>query len=217
MYLKPEPFGIIRSICPPTKDSIDTSLSTQYTDGLYGPLIIHDPDATGIMALGKGYDEERIVFMGDWYHTYSSVLLQQYMGNLFGKKEVDSRVRPGMVSPCSRNRTATRHHPDQRMQQVELSVSPGLDPRTNHTAKSCTGGELYNLRVETVKVYRLRLINPGTYAGLYFTIDSHNLTIIEADGTDITPIEVPGIFVNIGQRYSILFNASQPAGNYLMR
>ena len=119
-YLKPEPFGIIRSICPPTKDSIDTSLSTQYTDGLYGPLIIHDPDATGIMALGKGYDEERILFMGDWYHTYSSVLLQQYIGNLFGKKEVDSKARPGMVSPCSRNRTATRHHPDQRMQQVEL-------------------------------------------------------------------------------------------------
>jgi hypothetical protein len=50
-----------------------TSLSTQYTDGLFGPLVIHDPE-------DAVYDE-RVMFLGDWYHTYSSVLLNQYMGN----------------------------------------------------------------------------------------------------------------------------------------
>jgi FtsP/CotA-like multicopper oxidase with cupredoxin domain len=66
-------------------------LSTQYTDGEFGPLIIHDPDATGTMALGVGYDEEKILFTGDWYHTYSSVLLEQYMGIPHFEKEVDAR------------------------------------------------------------------------------------------------------------------------------
>jgi iron transport multicopper oxidase len=48
-------------------------------------------------------------------------------------------------------------------------------------------------------------------------VDGHNITVIEADGTDIVPIELPGIFINIGQRYSVLLNASQEVGNYLMR
>ena len=97
------------------------------------------------------------------------------------------------------------------------SVSPGVDPQTNETAQACTGGALYNLRVQFGKVYRFRLINPGTYAGLYFTIDGHNLTVIEADGTDIVPVEVPGVYVNIGQRYSVLVNMTGEVGNYLIR
>jgi FtsP/CotA-like multicopper oxidase with cupredoxin domain len=96
-------------------------------------------------------------------------------------------------------------------------VTPGLLPQTNETAQACSGGELYNLRVQSGLTYRLRLINPGSYAGLWFTIDSHNLTIIEADGVDITPVTVPGLFVNIGQRYSVLVNMSQEVGNYMMR
>jgi FtsP/CotA-like multicopper oxidase with cupredoxin domain len=96
-------------------------------------------------------------------------------------------------------------------------VTPGLLPQTTETPQNCTGGELYNLKVQSGLTYRLRLINPGTYAGLWFSIDSHNLTIIEADGTDIVPIELPGIFINIGQRYSVLINASQEVGNYIMR
>ena len=54
-------------------------------------MIIHDPDATGTMALGVGYDEEKILFTGDWYHTYSSVLLEQYMGIPQFEKEIDAR------------------------------------------------------------------------------------------------------------------------------
>jgi FtsP/CotA-like multicopper oxidase with cupredoxin domain len=97
------------------------------------------------------------------------------------------------------------------------SVTPGVDPQTNETAQACTGGALFNMRVESGKAYRLRLINPGTYAGLYFTIDGHNITIIEADGTDIVPIEVPGLYINIGQRYSVVVNMTEQVGNYLMR
>jgi iron transport multicopper oxidase len=68
----------------PLRDLADDSLSTQYTDGLFGPIVIHGPKAANtedVLGLGKGYDEERILFLGDWYHTYSSVLLEQYMGN----------------------------------------------------------------------------------------------------------------------------------------
>lgn len=97
------------------------------------------------------------------------------------------------------------------------SRSPGLDPQTTETPQNCTSGQLFDLNVESGKVYRLRLINVGTYAGFWFSIDSHNLTIIEAEGVDMVPIEVPGLFINIGQRYSVLLNAIEPVGNYIMR
>ena len=49
-------------------------LSVQYTDGLFGPLIIHDPTE-----LITKVDEQRIVFMGDWYHTYASLIVASYL------------------------------------------------------------------------------------------------------------------------------------------
>jgi iron transport multicopper oxidase len=93
------------------RDLADDSLSTQYTDGLFGPIVIHDPKAAnteGVLALGKGYDEERILFLGDWYHTYSSVLLEQYMGNT-RKDESHNRSQSILVSAGSRHGTASRY------------------------------------------------------------------------------------------------------------
>lgn len=49
-------------------------LSTQYTDGLFGPIVIHSPSE-----LVPQVDGEKIVFVGDWYHTYSSLLVSSYL------------------------------------------------------------------------------------------------------------------------------------------
>lgn len=58
--------------------------------------------------------------------------------------------------------------------------------------------------LETFKVdkgykYRFRLINSGIrYCFMEFSIDSHNLTIIEVDGNPIEPTEVESIVLNNG-------------------
>lgn len=44
-------------------------LGVQYTDGVYGPIVIRDPDEKV-----PETDEERIIFVGDLYHTYGSVV-----------------------------------------------------------------------------------------------------------------------------------------------
>jgi FtsP/CotA-like multicopper oxidase with cupredoxin domain len=49
-------------------------LSVQYTDGLFGPIVVHDPTER----IPEVY-EERIVFMGDWYHTYASILVSSFL------------------------------------------------------------------------------------------------------------------------------------------
>jgi len=53
-----------------------------------------------------------------------------------------------------------------------------------------------------------------------FSVDNHPLTLIEADGTLLTPSNVSGVTVAVGQRYSVLLFANQTSvanGTYWMR
>jgi FtsP/CotA-like multicopper oxidase with cupredoxin domain len=43
-------------------------------DGLQGLIIIEDPDDPDELALKEMYDEERVLFLQDWYHKSGSSL-----------------------------------------------------------------------------------------------------------------------------------------------
>ena len=43
------------------------------------------------------------------------------------------------------------------------------------------------------------------------------MTIIEVDGTEVHPVQVDSIPILVGQRYSVVVTADQPAGNYWIR
>lgn len=65
--------------------------------------------------------------------------------------------------------------------------------------------------------YRYRLINTGAFAGFYFSVDNHTITVIEADATVVEPMETHRLSINIAQRYSVIVSADQPADNYFIR
>jgi iron transport multicopper oxidase len=64
------------------------------------------------------------------------------------------------------------------------------------------------------KRYRFRVINMSSDPGYLFSIDQHNFTIIEADGENVVPHAVDALQIFAGQRYSLVFHADQPVGNY---
>ena len=84
-------------------------------------------------------------------------------------------------------------------------------------AKTCSGGELYHTNVTRGHSVRLRLISHSSFTSFWFSIDNHTLTIVEIDGIEVQPISARGVYVNIGQRYSVIIHANQTAGNYFMR
>ena len=174
-------------------------LSVQYTDGLFGPLIIHDPDEQV-----PATDEERIVFMGDWYHTYGSVLVASWL-NPTSAWSNESGMEPLADNLLMNGRNTYNC-------SVESSTYP-----PNTTSEVCTGGELYSTKVTSGKLYRLRLINHSSFFSFWFSIDNHTIEIVEIDGNAIEPITFRGVNVNIGQRYSIIVHANQTVGNYHMR
>lgn len=74
--------------------------------------------------------------------------------------------------------------------------------------------------IQRNKTYRLRLINSGSFAAIRFSVDNHPLTLIEADGTLLTPTQVAGVTVAVAQRYSVLLHANETRvqnGTYWMR
>jgi len=78
-------------------------------------------------------------------------------------------------------------------------------------------GDLAVVSVERGKKYRLRLIGLSCHSTFTFSIDYHNLTVIEADGQETEPLLVDSIAVLPGQRYSVVLDANQPVDNYWLR
>ncbi|KAH8988463.1 laccase C [Lactarius hatsudake] len=65
--------------------------------------------------------------------------------------------------------------------------------------------------------YRLRLVSISCDPAFTFSIDGHQLTIIEVDGENTQPLVVDSLQIFAGQRYSVVLNANQPIDNYWIR
>lgn len=86
---------------------------------------------------------------------------------------------------------------------------------TNYCGNEST--TYWNVTWEQGKTYRIRLVNSGTFVNTQFSIDSHPLTVIEADGTSVQPFTVDSVTLGVAQRYSVLVTLNQTAGAYWIR
>ncbi|EMD32460.1 laccase [Gelatoporia subvermispora B] len=80
-----------------------------------------------------------------------------------------------------------------------------------------TASELAVINVQYGKRYRFRLVSISCDPNWVFSIDNHEMTIIEADGVNTQPLTVDAIQIFAAQRYSFVLNATQPVGNYWIR
>lgn len=149
-------------------------LSTQYCDGLRGPLVIYDPEDP-LAHMYDVDDESTVIMLSDWYHKLS----------------------PQMSLPP--------YNPDSTL--------------INGLGRYAGGPKspLAVVNVEEGKRYRFRIIGASCDPWFNFTIDGHKMTIIEADGNEVEPVDVDSLAVFGGQRYSVVVSADQPVGNYWIR
>ncbi|KAG8703704.1 laccase [Ceratobasidium sp. 394] len=73
------------------------------------------------------------------------------------------------------------------------------------------------INVTPGKRYRLRVINASAIGSYTFSIEGHNMTIIEADGIAHQPLTVASFQIYAGQRYSVIIEANKPVANYWIR
>ncbi|KAI0059379.1 laccase [Artomyces pyxidatus] len=77
-----------------------------------------------------------------------------------------------------------------------------------------TNAPLAVVNVQRGKRYRIRLVSISCDPNFTFSIDSHQMTIIEVDGSNVQPLLVDQIQIFAAQRYSVILNANQPVNNY---
>ena len=80
-----------------------------------------------------------------------------------------------------------------------------------------SNASFFNVTLEPNQTYRLRLLNTGSFVGMQFSVDGHTLTVVEADGTPVEPVEVSSVSLAVAQRYSVLLRTNQTAGAYWIR
>ncbi|KAI7905432.1 multicopper oxidase-domain-containing protein [Cokeromyces recurvatus] len=74
-----------------------------------------------------------------------------------------------------------------------------------------------SLSFEPGKTYRLRLINMSGFSMFYFSIDGHDMEVIELDGVETERHTVKSVFLTAAQRISVLVTAKNTTDtNYYM-
>ncbi|ESR48533.1 multicopper oxidase [Citrus sinensis] len=68
--------------------------------------------------------------------------------------------------------------------------------------------------VEQGKTYRLRISNVGLQNSLNFRIQNHKMKLVEVEGTHTLQTTYSSLDVHVGQSYSVLVTADQPARDY---
>ncbi|KIK39571.1 multicopper oxidase [Suillus luteus UH-Slu-Lm8-n1] len=155
-----------------------------------------------------------------WYHSHYSV---QYCDGLRGALVIYDPDDP----------LAHMYDVDDASTVITLSdwyhvVAPVLRHIIGTTANSSlinglgryAGGpasDLAVINVEQGKRYRMRLVAMSCDPNFQFSIDGHNLTVIEADGQLTEPLVVDELQILAGQRYSVVLVADKPVDNYWMR
>ncbi|KAK3427294.1 L-ascorbate oxidase homolog [Eucalyptus grandis] len=68
--------------------------------------------------------------------------------------------------------------------------------------------------VQQGKTYRLRISNVGLMNSLNFRIQGHKMLLVEVEGTHVMQTHFSSLDVHVGQSYSVLVTADQPAQDY---
>ncbi|KAI5120438.1 hypothetical protein M0805_009900 [Coniferiporia weirii] len=104
--------------------------------------------------------------------------------------------------------------PDKNAPNPDSTLINGLGRWPNATGPPTP---LAVVGVQPGKRHRFRIISTSCLPTYQFSIDQHNMTIIETDGTETQPNTVDIITVEPAQRYSVIVTADKPVGNYWIR
>ena len=165
-----------------------SQFSFQYSNGLYGPLIINGPATAD-------YDEDLgAVFITDWDHTTADDVWATIANFNVTFNGSDTGLINGMNTGNCTASNATKPDPN------------------------CVGeGEKFQLFFEAGKKYRLRVLNVAEEDWVQFSIDNHTLTVIATDFVPIVPYQTNSVLIDMGQRYDVIVEANAPPGDYWLR
>lgn len=160
----------------------------QRSAGLYGSLIVDSAKTEPFT-----YDGELSIILNDWWHAST---YQQAVG-------------------LSSNPLVWVGDPQSLLMEGrgKYNFSAGNSITYNATSDQCSH---YILPVKPGWTYRLRIASVASLSALNFLIQGHNMTVVEADGHYVEPVELENLDVYSGESYSVLLRADQDPSKKLL-
>jgi multicopper oxidase len=199
-------------------------VGVQLDRGLYGPLIVEDPDEPA------RYDHDWTVVLDDWIdgtgYTPDQVLaaLRQGMGGMSMAEASPSPMMSGMPMPGD--------SPSMSMNSPAASPSPamsgmssgptGPSPVLSGARSPLLGGDagdvrypyyLINGRIRTAprtavarpgQRARIRFINAAADTAFRVALGSHQMTVTHTDGYPVVPARADALLIGMGERYDVI-------------
>ncbi|WVW85346.1 hypothetical protein I302_107384 [Kwoniella bestiolae CBS 10118] len=161
--------------------------SNDLQEGIYGPLIVHHPEEP--VRRGQDYDEDRIIFVGDWWHDRAEVIVA------------------GLTSSEGYRGTVASPEPDTILINGvgEANCSSSLYP----AGASCDPPPRPIIYLPVNKRVRLRFINTASHSHLRLSLDQHDLEVVEADSTPVWGPTLHELPISEAQRYSVIIYTNQ--------
>lgn len=175
----------------------------QYTDGLYGALIVHCKNAPYKKC--RDYDDERIFMFADNYHDFADVIVEQLLSaEGYNGTAAAPSPQSGLINGAGQFGCAALARAKGRQ--------PGMPTR-------CTQLAAPKMKIEPNKRYLFRFINTGSHAQHIISIDRHEMYVVAADGTPVKKHKVHRIPIHNGQRHDVIVhtNKGRDGDSFLLR
>ncbi|KAF2671318.1 laccase [Microthyrium microscopicum] len=188
-------------------------LNTNQQDGT--PGLTECPIAPG---QSRTYTFQATEYGTSWYHSHYSV---QYGDGVSGPIIINGPTTSNWdIDTGALPLTDWFHTPIFTLNARELHSTGPLtadNALVNGSMTSSSGGAYSVINVTPNKLHLLRIINTGINQYFHVSADGHPFTVVAADFTPITPYTTNSLVLTVGQRYDVIFNASQAVGNYWLR
>ena len=142
-----------------------------------------------------------------WWHSHS---MSSYPDGLRAPLVVHDPDRPfkGQYDEEIVMSLSDWYH-DQMQDLLPAFISKGNPTGAEPVPQAALFNDTQNLTisVEPGKTYLFRLVNVGAFAGQYFWVEGHNISIVEVDGVYTKPATAEMIYISVAQRYSFLLTA----------
>ncbi|XP_048588242.1 laccase-4 isoform X2 [Nematostella vectensis] len=170
-------------------------MDTQKANGLYGAFIVHRSQPT------LAYD---VITIADWYPVTSSEML------------LDSPFNMPIGGPGERfdnpaTRTFIFDGTEVSALQYWSTLIHGRGRKGNNK------GPLHHFAVRPGTRIRIHVIMAGEEYNYRFSVDQHNLTVIEMDGHRVEPVTVDSVLGFHGESFVVELSADKPIGSYWIR
>lgn len=160
----------------------------QLDRGLYGALIIDDPN-------DPGGDHDAVIVLDDWLDGIDGTPDDE-MRKLTGGTAMGGHPMSGMPGMSMGGMTSPALGGDAGDVAYPLHLMNGRPTADPYVLTPAAGSKL-----------RLRLINAGADTAYRFAVAGHALTLVATDGRDITPVTVDTVLVGMGERYDVELTA----------